>query len=114
MKILEVKGRRVWDSRGRPTVETEVSLAGGAIGRAIAPAGASRGKHEAIDMRDGDEAFAGYGVEDALDNVNGAIADLLLGMDSRDQEAVDLAMICLLYTSPSPRDGLLSRMPSSA
>lgn len=105
MKILEVKGRRVWDSRGRPTVETEVRLAGGAIGRAIAPAGASRGMHEAIDLRDGDDAFAGYGVEDALDNVNGAIADLLLGMDSMDQEAVDLAMIDLDDTDSKSKLG---------
>ena len=52
--ITQVTGRRVWDSRGRPTVEAEVTLAGGAIGRAIAPAGASRGTHEAIDLRDGD------------------------------------------------------------
>jgi enolase len=105
MKILEVKGRRVWDSRGRPTVETEVHLSAGAIGRAIAPAGASRGMHEAIDLRDGHEAFAGYGVEDALDNVNGPIANLLRGMDCRDQEAVDLAMIDLDDTDSKSKLG---------
>ena len=59
MKIADVKARRVWDSRGRPTVETEVTLANGAIGRAIAPAGASRGIHEAIDLRDGGQDFGG-------------------------------------------------------
>jgi enolase len=95
MKITEVKGRRVWDSRGRPTVEAEVTLIGGIIGRAIAPAGASRGTHEAIDLRDGREAFAGFGVEDALDNINRDIAARLEGMDGMDQEAVDLAMIDL-------------------
>jgi enolase len=95
MKITEVKGRRVWDSRGRPTVEAEVTLIGGIIGRAIAPAGASRGTHEAIDLRDGGDAFAGFGVEDALDNINRDIAARLEGMDGMDQEAVDLAMIDL-------------------
>ena len=95
MKITEVKGRRVWDSRGRPTVEAEVTLIGGIIGRAIAPAGASRGTHEAIDLRDGGDAFAGFGVEDALDNINQDIAARLEGMDGMDQEAVDLAMIDL-------------------
>jgi len=95
MKITEIKGRRVWDSRGRPTVEAEVTLIGGIIGRAIAPAGASRGTHEAIDLRDGGDAFAGFGVEDALDNINRDIAARLEGMDGMDQEAVDLAMIDL-------------------
>ena len=95
MKITEIKGRRVWDSRGRPTVEAEVTLIGGITGRAIAPAGASRGTHEAIDLRDGGDAFAGFGVEDALDNINRDIAARLEGMDGIDQEAVDLAMIDL-------------------
>ncbi len=57
--IVKVLGRRVWDSRGRPTVEAEVHLAGGAVGRAIAPAGASTGSGEAVDLRDGGEAFGG-------------------------------------------------------
>lgn len=105
MKIAEVKGRRVWDSRGRPTVETEIRLAGGASGRAIAPAGASRGMHEAIDLRDGGENFGGYGVEDALDNVNGVISDRIRGMDATDQEAVDLAMIDLDDTDSKSKLG---------
>jgi enolase len=105
MKIVEVKGRRVWDSRGRPTVETEVTLAGGATGRAIAPAGASRGMHEAIDLRDGDEHFGGFGVEDALENVNGLIADRIRGMAATDQEAVDLAMIDLDDTDSKSKLG---------
>ncbi|MEX2454512.1 MAG: phosphopyruvate hydratase [Rhodospirillaceae bacterium] len=91
--IKDVIGRRVWDSRGRPTVEAEIHLAGGATGRAIAPAGASRGRNEAIDLRDGGDDFGGFGVERALANVNGEIATLLEGMDCLDQEAIDLSMI---------------------
>ncbi len=87
--IVKVLGRRVWDSRGRPTVEAEVHLAGGAKGLAIAPAGASRGSHEAIDLRDGGERFGGLGVDQAVANVNGAIARLLEGMDAVAQAAVD-------------------------
>jgi enolase len=105
MKIVDVKGRRVWDSRGRPTIEAEVSLAGGAVGRAIAPAGASRGRFEAVDLRDGGDDLAGYGVEDALENVNTTIARLIEGMDSRNQEAIDLAIIDLDDTDTKSRLG---------
>src|SRR5439155_24825028 len=73
-EIRKITGRRVWDSRARPTVEVEVELAGGARGRAIAPAGASRGKNEAADLRDGGLALGGFGVERAVANVNEAIA----------------------------------------
>ena len=83
--IASVRGRRVWDSRGRPTVEAEVGLASGARGRAIAPAGASRGAHEAIDLRDGGARLGGMDVGAAVANVNGAIARALAGMDARDQ-----------------------------
>jgi enolase len=93
--IAAVKGRRVWDSRGRPTVEVEVALAGGARGRAIAPAGASRGRHEAVDLRDGGGPLGGMGVERAVANVNGPIARALAGMDAREQAAVDAALIAL-------------------
>jgi enolase len=91
--IQTVHGRRVWDSRGRPTVEAEVTLAGGAVGRAIAPAGASMGGGEAVDLRDGGEAFGGLGVDAAVANVNDAIAKALKGKDAADQVAVDQAMI---------------------
>ncbi len=94
-EIAQINARRVWDSRGRPTVEAEILLKGGATGRAIAPAGTSRGMHEAVDLRDGGKAFGGFGVETALDSVNGPITDRLTGMDAIDQEAVDLAMIDL-------------------
>ena len=105
MKIADVKGRRVWDSRGRPTVEAEIQLAGGSIGRAIAPAGASRGMHEAIDLRDGGDDFGGFGVDAALNNVNTTISGLIEGMDARNQEAIDLAIIDLDDTDTKSKLG---------
>ena len=87
--ITRVHGRRIWDSRGRPTVEVEVHTAGGASGRAAAPAGASRGSREAIDLRDGGRRFGGMDVQRALANVNGPIAHALAGHDSRRQESID-------------------------
>jgi enolase len=93
--IVGVRGRRVWDSRGRPTVEAEVALAGGARGRAIAPAGASRGTHEAVDLRDGGSRLGGFDVARAVANVNGPIAQALAGMEARDQAAIDTALIGL-------------------
>ncbi|HET9650963.1 MAG TPA: phosphopyruvate hydratase [Usitatibacter sp.] len=93
--IVSVRGRRVWDSRGRPTVEAEVRLSGGATGRAIAPAGASRGTHEAIDLRDGGERFGGLGVDRAVAHVSGEIARVLRGRDAADQRGADEAMTAL-------------------
>jgi enolase len=93
--ITGVHARRVWDSRGRPTVEAEVTLAGGATGRAIAPAGASRGTREAVDLRDGGTRFGGFGVDRAVANVNGAIASALTGLDACNQFAVDTTLIHL-------------------
>ena len=103
--IASVRGRRVWDSRGRPTVEAEVALAGGARGRAIAPAGASRGTHEAVDLRDGGARLGGMDVAGAVANVNGAIARALAGMDARDQAAVDAALAALDGTPDRSRLG---------
>jgi enolase len=93
--ITEVRGRRVWDSRGRPTVVAEIVLANGAVGRAIAPAGASTGSGEALDKRDGGTAFGGYDVTQAVAAVNGRIASALTGMDAGDQEALDRRLIAL-------------------
>ena len=93
--IKSVRGRRVWDSRGRPTVETEITLADGRTGRAIAPAGASTGSAEAVDRRDGGAAFGGYDVQGALTAVNGEIADLLTGREVCDQAGLDAALIAL-------------------
>ena len=94
-EIIQVRGRRIWDSRGRPTVEVDVTLAGGASGRGIAPAGASRGRFEAVDLRDGGEALGGFGVSRAVANVNDTIARAIAGMDARDQQAVDDALTTL-------------------
>jgi len=103
--VSEVRGRRVWDSRGRPTVEAEVRLAGGAVGRAIAPAGASTGSGEALDKRDGGAAFGGYDVRAAVAAVNEAIAPALAGLDATDQAAVDQALIELDGTPDKARLG---------
>lgn len=103
--IEQVHGRRVWDSRGRPTVEAEVLLASGAIGRAIAPAGASCGRHEALDLRDGGISLGGLGVEKAIRGIDAEIAPALKGCDAADQEAVDRLLIALDGTSNKSRLG---------
>ena len=104
-KISAVRGRRVWDSRGRPTVEAELRLADGAIGRAIAPAGASTGSGEALDLRDGGSAFSGFGVSRAVGSVNGEIAAAVIGLDAADQAGLDQAMIALDGTAAKTRLG---------
>ena len=93
--IKSVTGRRVWDSRGHPTVETEVVLESGATGRAIAPAGASRGTREAIDLRDGGTTLQGKNVSQAINNVNRIIGPTLTGLESQDQAEVDNAILQL-------------------
>ena len=103
--IAAVRGRRVWDSRGRPTVEAEVTLSNGAAGRAIAPAGASRGSGEAVDLRDGGPEFGGYGVRGAVAGINGEIADLLKGLDASDQETVDRTLVRADGTADRSRFG---------
>jgi len=104
-QIQSVTGRRVWDSRGRPTVETEITLVNGARGRAIAPAGASTGAAEAIDLRDGGDAFGGHDVQTAVNAVNGELASLLVGRDALDQAGADMAMIALDATPNKARLG---------
>ncbi|MFO1037008.1 MAG: phosphopyruvate hydratase [Geminicoccaceae bacterium] len=98
-RIAAVRGRRVWDSRGRPTVEAEVELARGAVGRAIAPAGASTGSGEALDRRDGGTRLGGTDVLDAVAAVNDPIAKNLRGLDAADQAAVD-STLCELDGTP--------------
>jgi enolase len=89
-----VYGREVLDSRGNPTVEAEVVLSGGAVGRAIVPSGASTGSREALEMRDGDaERFLGKGVLKAVENVSGPLAEAVEGLDARDQLGVDQALL---------------------
>ena len=104
-EITNIIGRRVWDSRGRPTVETEIHLADGARGRAIAPAGASTGSAEAVDKRDGGETFGGYDVLHSVAAVNGEIADCLRGLDAGDQAGADRALIELDGTPNKSRLG---------
>jgi enolase len=104
--IGAIIGREVLDSRGNPTVEAEVQLASGIIGRAIVPSGASTGEHEAVELRDGDDArFLGKGVLKAVENVNGEIADALANWDAADQRALDQKMIELDGTETKGRLG---------
>jgi enolase len=94
--IIDIHGREILDSRGNPTVEVDILLEDGSFGRAAVPSGASTGAHEAVELRDGDKGrFLGKGVLKAVDAVNGAIADALLGIDAEDQREIDLAMIAL-------------------
>jgi len=104
-RIASVHGRRVWDSRGRPTVEVDVALACGATGRAIAPAGASIGTAEAVDLRDGGRLFGGYGVGRAIAAVNGEIAAALNRRDASDQAGIDAALVRLDGTDQRSRLG---------
>lgn len=92
--IERVKAREILDSRGNPTLEVEVELAGGIIGRAAVPSGASTGKYEAIELRDGDNSrFNGLGVLQAVANVNQQIAPTIIGMPATDQAAIDHKLI---------------------
>ena len=94
MIIENIHGREVLDSRGNPTIEVEVYLTDGSMGRAIVPSGASTGEYEAIELRDGDkDRYGGKGVLKAVESVNGPLADLLTGMEATDQKAIDEAMI---------------------
>ena len=94
--IVDVHGRQIIDSRGNPTIEVEIELSGGTYGRAAVPSGASTGEHEAIELRDGDDSrYLGKGVTKAVENVNGKIAEALVGMDAIDQTAIDKAMLAV-------------------
>ena len=103
--IQSIHGRRVWDSRGRPTVEAEVTLKDGAKGRAIAPAGASKGTREALELRDGGIPFGGLDVLQAVGHINGEIAKVLIGTDAENQLALDQALIALDGTENKTRLG---------
>ena len=89
MKITRVHGREILDSRGNPTVEVDVTLEGGVMGRAAVPSGASTGEREALELRDGGSAFGGLDVQQALGNVNGEIARAVLGLAADDQARLD-------------------------
>src|SRR5437588_10090273 len=94
MEIIKIIGREILDSRGNPTVEADVYLADGSMGRAAVPSGASTGEHEAVELRDGDKRrYLGKGTQKAVRNIRETIAPAVQGMDAEDQSAVDRKMI---------------------
>jgi len=103
--IIEVKGRQIIDSRGNPTVEVDVVLECGVVGRAAVPSGASTGAFEAVEMRDGGDAYMGKGVSKAVENVNSVIAKSVVGMDATDQVGIDNLMIQLDGTNNKAKLG---------
>ncbi|HKX91839.1 MAG TPA: phosphopyruvate hydratase [Sphingomicrobium sp.] len=105
-EIASVRARQILDSRGNPTVEVDVRLGDGSLGRAAVPSGASTGAHEAVELRDGDKSrWAGKGVGRAVANVNGEIADAIAGRDATDQDGLDRALIELDGTGNKGRLG---------
>ena len=105
-EIVDVRGREILDSRGNPTVEADIITSEGAIGRAVAPSGASTGSREALELRDGDKGrYRGKGVLDAVSHVNGELRESLVGMDAADQAAIDRRMIELDGTENKSRLG---------
>ncbi len=105
MKIKNVIGREILDSRGNPTVEVDVILENGILGRAAVPSGASTGEREALELRDGGTRYMGKGTLKAVANVNGPLRDLVIGMDAADQKALDYAMIELDGTETKSKFG---------
>ena len=104
--IIDIHAREILDSRGNPTVEVDVTLEDGTMGRAAVPSGASTGAHEAVEKRDGDKSrYMGKGVLEAVNAVNGEIADALVGFEAVEQEAIDAAMIELDGTANKGRLG---------
>ena len=105
MKIKNVIGREILDSRGNPTVEVDVILESGVVGRASVPSGASTGEREALELRDGDNRFLGKGVLKAVYHVNHELRDLVVGMDVFNQKEIDYAMIELDGTETKKKFG---------
>src|SRR5579875_2431492 len=104
--IIDITAREILDSRGNPTIEVEVTLETGSIGRAAVPSGASTGAHEAVELRDGDkQRYGGKGVRRAVEAVNGEIFDALSGFEAEDQIALDKALIDLDGTPNKSRLG---------
>src|SRR5881397_67454 len=92
--ITHIHAREILDSRGNPTIEADVRVESGALGRAAVPSGASTGEHEALELRDGDKSrYGGKGVRKAVENVNGGLAALVVGRDASDQAGLDRAML---------------------
>ncbi len=103
--IADIHAREILDSRGNPTVEVEVTLDSGAVGRAAVPSGASTGAHEAVEKRDGGARYGGRGVQEAVGAVNGEIFDALSGFDAADQLAVDRTLVAFDGTPNKGRLG---------
>ena len=103
--IIDIHGREILDSRGNPTVEVDVELETGCIGRAAVPSGASTGQFEAHELRDGGDRYGGKGVQNAVEAVNGEIFDALSGMDAEEQEVIDQAIRDLDGTDNKQRLG---------
>src|SRR5215467_6103498 len=103
--IVDIIGREILDSRGNPTVEVDVVLEDGSRGRAAVPSGASTGRHEAVELRDGEARYLGKGVRKAVDAVNGEIFDAIGGMDAHEQRRIDEALIKLDGTPNKARLG---------
>ena len=105
-KIKDVHAREILDSRGNPTVEVDVILESGIMGRAAVPSGASTGEREALELRDGDKSrYLGKGVTKAVANVNGPLRDLVIGMEASKQKELDYAMIELDGTDTKSKFG---------
>ena len=106
MRIEQITAREILDSRGNPTVEVDIRLESGIIGRASVPSGASTGEHEALELRDGDkQRYSGKGTLKAVDNVNSIIAPALIGMSSPEQRAIDRKMLELDGTKTKSKLG---------
>ena len=113
--IVDIHARQILDSRGNPTVEVDVTLEDGSMGRAAVPSGASTGAHEAVEKRDGDKArWGGKGVGEAVHAVNGEIADAIVGYDAEDQAEIDAAMIELDGTREQGAGSAPTRSSGSA
>src|SRR5205085_7958026 len=104
-EITAVVGREILDSRGNPTVEVEIELDTGGLGRAAVPSGASTGAHEAVELRDGGDRYGGKGVRRAVEHVNGEIRDAVLGWDALDQRGLDAVLVDLDGTDNKGRLG---------
>src|SRR4029078_7743726 len=108
-EIVDITAREILDSRGNPTVEVEVLLEDGSMGRAAVPSGASTGAHEAVEKRDGDKKrYGGKGVTKAVEAVRGEIAEAVQGLDAEDQAEIDALMIELDGTETNPRLGAIA------
>src|SRR5258708_31083159 len=104
-RIANVRARQILDSRGNPTIEVDVQLDSGAVGRAAVPSGASTGVHEAVELRDGGTAYGGKAVTQAVANANGELREAVLGLEATEQEALDRVLIALDGTPNQGRLG---------